>query len=209
MSSSQDSRTSNTIASSSQAPCCRQEQVAFMAGLTQNFQGNNQQIPFDNVVTNNGGAYRSATGCFIVPAAGVYVFHVHILRCRSSGALYVHLMRNGDMICSATNQDTRFETTSMTAVLTLQRGDVVWVRLRQGIAYGHSPSHYSTFTGYSLQLSETIDTALAISQARYSVGAKYSLYKEPSGRLTPEAAAAFRSRGARGNMMSMMGGGND
>lgn len=195
--------TSTGSTMTSRTMCCHQEKVAFMAGLSRNFQGRNSGICFDHVITNHGGAYRSSSGCFVVPAAGCYVFHVHILRCRSSGPLYVHLMRNADIISSATNQDSRFETTSSTAVLQLRRGDVVWVRLRQGVAYGHSPSHYSTFSGYSVQLDEAVDVDAAFAQQRYKTGISYSLYKgATSNVLTEEAAARARSMS---NSMSMPG----
>ena len=57
------------------------------------------------------------TGSFTAPYDGTYTFHVHVLRCQNSGALFVHLMKNQDMVSSATNQDVRFETTSCTAIL--------------------------------------------------------------------------------------------
>ena len=59
-------------------------------------------------------------------------------------------MKNQEMISSGTNQDVRFETTACTAILELKAGDCIWVRLRQGAVYGHSPSHYSTFSGFRL-----------------------------------------------------------
>ena len=52
-------------------------------------------------------------------------------------------MRNQEMVSSGTNQDVRFETTSCTAVLILKKGDCIWVRLRQGHVYGHSPRNCS------------------------------------------------------------------
>ena len=59
-------------------------------------------------------------------------------------------MKNQDIISSGTNQDVRFETTACTAILELKAGDCIWVRLRQGAVYGHSPSHYSTFSGFRM-----------------------------------------------------------
>ena len=158
--------------------CCRTAVVAFMAGLNRNVNGVNNALVFDDIVTNEGNAYRSNTGCFIAPAAGVYSFHVHVLRCRSSGALFVHLMKNNQIMSSGTNQDTRFETTSTSAVLVLRRGDVVWVRLRQGIAYGHA-AHYTTFSGFSVRLDEAIDGTSAYVQARGNLPTlSYPLYRK-------------------------------
>merc|ERR1711876_31455 len=138
--------------------CKPTQQVAFFAGLSNNCNARGEAIPFDAVMTNQcegcdgdaatEGAYSGDTGSFTAPYDGTYTFHVHVLRCQNSGALFVHLMKNQDMVSSATNQDVRFETTSCTAILELKAGDCIWVRLRQGAVYGHSPSHYSTFSGF-------------------------------------------------------------
>lgn len=94
----------------------------------------------------------------------------------------MHLMRNKEMISSGTNQDVRFETTSTSAVLQLRKGDVMWVRLRQGTVYGHTPSHYSTFSGYAVSLDEAVDSS-AISWPRADA-VSYSLRKPRSKYLT-------------------------
>lgn len=135
--------------------CSPQAQVSFMAALSQNFIERGDAITFDTVLTNqneagNQPAYDQETGSFNAPVDGTYIFHVNVLRCQNSGPLFVHLMRNQEMVSSGTNQDVRFETTSCTAVLILKKGDCIWVRLRQGHVYGHSPSHYSTFSGFML-----------------------------------------------------------
>ena len=165
-------------ASTGTSNCCRNEVVAFMAGLTRNVNGVNQALAFDNVLTNEGRAYRSSTGCFIAPASGIYVFHTHVLRCKNSGGLYMHIMKNNQIVSSGTNQDTRFETTSASSVLALRRGDVVWVRLRQGIAYGHA-AHYTSFSGFSLRVDEMIDADTAFNQARTHLPSlSYPLYRK-------------------------------
>ena len=153
------------VGTSKNTNCCNMKTIAFMAGLTQNVQGINQALHFDDVLSNEGGAYQSSTGSFIAPSGGLYVFHVHVLRCRSSGCLYVHLMKNDVIISSGTNQDNRFETTSTSAVMTLRRNDVVWVRLRQGVAYGHS-AHYTSFSGFSLRLDDASNANAVLPQLR-------------------------------------------
>ena len=65
------------------------------------------------------------------------------------------------MVASGTNQDVRFETTSCTAVLILKKGDCIWVRLRQGHVYGHSPRNCSTESAVSLEdLIKDIESSL-------------------------------------------------
>ena len=65
-------------------PCESFIQVAFMAGLSENFNHRNNSITFDKVITNvntvhNNGAYDETTGYFTVPIAGIYAFHAHVL----------------------------------------------------------------------------------------------------------------------------------
>ena len=57
-------------------------------------------------------------------------------------------MKNQEIVASGTNQDEKFETTSTSAILELEAGDRICVSLRQGWMYGHSPSHYSSFSGF-------------------------------------------------------------
>jgi len=141
--------------------CSPQHQVNFMAALSKIYQQKGDVamkdwkrkcIPFDKVVSNqnsNGlGAYDNETGHFTAQVDGTYVFHVHVLRAQNSGPLFIHLMKNQEMVASGTNQDVKFETTSCSALLQLEAGDRICVSLRQGTMYGHSPSHYSTFSGF-------------------------------------------------------------
>ena len=182
---------SNLHATDMRPNCCRNRVVAFMAGLSRNVQGVDEELPFDHVVINEPPSYSPTTGRFIAPAAGVYVFHVHVLRCRSSGCLYIHLMKNEKIISSGTNQDNRFETTSTSAVIQLNRGDVVWVRLRQGVAYGHE-AHYTSFSGYSLYLTEEIDVQTANHLARsHSLRLTGSRYARRSRSLSLQALNSF------------------
>ena len=65
-------------------PCESFVQVAFMAGLSENFNHRNNSITFDKVITNvntvhNNGAYDQTTGYLTVPIAGIYAFHAHVL----------------------------------------------------------------------------------------------------------------------------------
>ncbi|CAG5108345.1 Oidioi.mRNA.OKI2018_I69.chr1.g3751.t1.cds [Oikopleura dioica] len=124
-------------------------QVSFMACLSKSFVERDDAILFDDIVTNQNDeqadepAYNPTTGRFIAPANGTY-------RVENSGPLFVHLMRNEDIVASGTNHDDKFETTSCNAVLILKKGEIIWVRLKHGIVFGGSPSHYSAFSGFML-----------------------------------------------------------
>ena len=55
--------------------------VAFKAQLLHNGLNlsGSADIVFDSVIFNNGNAYDNHTGCFIVPSAGFYEFHVQLV----------------------------------------------------------------------------------------------------------------------------------
>ena len=68
--------------------CSPQQQIAFFAGLSENFNARGETIIFDTVVTNQcfgcegeaaQGAYDEETGKFIAPIDGTYFFHVNVL----------------------------------------------------------------------------------------------------------------------------------
>lgn len=122
----------------------------FFSGLSSNFRGANSVIKYDTVMNNDGAGYNIDTGCFVAPNDGVYFFQTNALRCQNSGQMYIHIMHNSNIVSSTSNLDENFESASASVVISLLRGDVVWIKLRVGQVYGHSPSHYTNFMGYCI-----------------------------------------------------------
>ena len=123
--------------------------VNFYAALSQNFKASNERIKYDIVLNNHGNSYNATTGLFLAPTNGIYFFQTNSLRYRSD-QLYIHIMHNKAMVSSAANLDKNFESVSASVILELKKGDRVWVKLRVGQVYGHSPSNYSNFMGYRI-----------------------------------------------------------
>jgi hypothetical protein len=122
--------------------------INFFAGLSTNFRGHSDRIKYDSVLNNDGNGYKTKTGCFVAPTDGVYFFMTTALRCQKSGHLYIHIMKNEDIVASTSNMDDTFESVSSSCFLELKANDIIWVKLRVGQVYGHSPSHYTNFMGY-------------------------------------------------------------
>jgi hypothetical protein len=139
-----DSKSISTICRKSAKPT----KINFFAGLSTNYRGANSAIKYDTTMANDGNGYSASTGCFVAPVDGVYFIQTNALRCQNSGQLYIHIMHNSEIVSSTSNLDETFESVSASVVLNLAKGDVVWVKLRIGQVYGHSPSHYTNFMGY-------------------------------------------------------------
>ncbi|KAL4225812.1 hypothetical protein ACF0H5_013802 [Mactra antiquata] len=109
--------------------------------------GSDQQIPFQNVITNVGNGYNKYSGDFRVPVSGVYVFsatitphtgqHGHfyyVVNGRAESYFYSHYGS------SATQQ----------VVLNLNAGDTIAVHASDA-GYRIEGSGYSSFSGFLLQ----------------------------------------------------------
>jgi len=128
--------------------------IAFLATLTDHAEhlGVNQNIKFDNLITNIGDTYNSHGGVFIAPISGIYVFSTSIMSMGGTNS-YFALLRNGSIITNMFYRGdalTAVDTTSVTVVLELSKGDDISVINKSSdiTVHGH---HYSIFTGFLLQ----------------------------------------------------------
>ncbi|XP_060077127.1 complement C1q-like protein 2 [Ylistrum balloti] len=110
--------------------------------------GQHQVIEFDNVITNVGGGYDPRHGHFTASVAGVYSFTSTVLLVSAvDHQFHISIVKNGvdvGYLFSATN----FDKGTRTCVLSLNVGDMVWVRN----FINNSPTihgvGYSTFSGF-------------------------------------------------------------
>ncbi|XP_032893598.1 caprin-2 isoform X1 [Amblyraja radiata] len=134
-------------------PLPQQMRVAFSTARTSNFAPGSldQPIIFDLLLNNLGETFDFQLGRFTCPVNGTYVFIFHMLKLAVNVPLYVNLMKNDEVLCSAYANDGApdHETASNHAVLQLIHGDQIWLRLHRGAIYGSSWK-YSTFSGYLL-----------------------------------------------------------
>ena len=136
-----------------------------MVQLVQNFRQQNVPIPFDVESVNIGKAMNLKTGKFTAPRAGTYFFSftgwVYFPPVPLKDDFNVYLYLNGkEIIRGHVNEMTNnkqvfgelMETFAMSATLTLQPGDQIWLM----VVYS-SPnlvlagSNVTTFTGFMLQ----------------------------------------------------------
>lgn len=125
--------------------------VAFFVGLSENVGPVADQadvnIIFDRVVTNIGGAYSVETGRFTSPVNATYQFNV-IISAQGKQRAAVMLVKNGAMIATVWAESIPFwATASNVAILSLDRGDQVWLLLLNRASHLHGYM-YTTFSGF-------------------------------------------------------------
>ncbi|XP_073685545.1 cerebellin 17 [Garra rufa] len=131
-----------------------QAKVAFSADLGMRGdlgpQSTEITLTFNNIFTNIGNNYNPATGLFTAPVKGAYYFRFTVCGVQSKQSLGASLHKNGQKIVSVgqwRNHD-QHRYGSNGAVLQLEVGDVVCMKLLPGYTIYDSPDNLSTFSGF-------------------------------------------------------------
>ncbi|XP_071758448.1 complement C1q-like protein 2 [Centroberyx gerrardi] len=126
--------------------------IAFYVGLKNPHEGY-EVLKFDDVITNLGNQYDPSTGKFTCHVSGIYFFTYHVLMRGGDGtSMWADLCKNGQVRASAIAQDAdqNYDYASNSAVLHLDSGDEIYVKLDGGKAHGGNNNKYSTFSGFIL-----------------------------------------------------------
>ncbi|CAL8323363.1 unnamed protein product [Arctogadus glacialis] len=124
--------------------------IAFYAALKKQHEGY-EVLKFDDVVTNLGNHYDPSTGKFTCSIPGIYFFVYHVLMRGGDGtSMWADLVKNNRVRASAIAQDAdqNYDYASNSAVLHLEPGDEVYVKLDGGKAHGGNNNKYSTYSGF-------------------------------------------------------------
>ncbi|XP_076080424.1 heavy metal-binding protein HIP-like [Mytilus galloprovincialis] len=123
--------------------------VAFHARLTNSITlGSTQTVIFDHVITNIGKAYNQHTGHFTAPSNGIYFFACTFLQ--YGVRLHLQMVQNSSEISKGYAQRGDAASGSMSAVIYLNKGDVVKVRHYPGQESQTIHGDWSYFMGYLL-----------------------------------------------------------
>lgn len=108
---------------------------------------NSGTLVFPVVITNVGNGYNPSTGVFTAPTAGKYVFFVNV-QSYNAQSIYADVVLNGVTKVRTMAYSDIYDAGPNLVVLTLQKGDSVWIKHHHGIGYQGGP--ITTFSGFLL-----------------------------------------------------------
>ncbi|XP_062601065.1 uncharacterized protein LOC134262711 [Saccostrea cucullata] len=129
--------------------------IAFYAYMTGDSiePGASRSLIFDKIITNAGNGYHNATGAFIAPRTGFYVFSWS-MRLVNSAYHQAELVHNHNVMGVAyLYAPTGDHTVSGTVVIHVNQGDDVFIRTQSGANSGNiesGPGGRTSFSGWKL-----------------------------------------------------------
>ncbi|XP_060063272.1 C1q-related factor-like [Ylistrum balloti] len=126
--------------------------IAFSAGLTNGTELHvTTNMTYDRVFVNSGNGYNNSTGVFTAPLGGTYVFMYHALS-QANQQLWLDIYHNSDYIATGyAHAKNDYASSSNSVVLTIARGDAVYIRARgDNFVYGQPDEVFATFSGFNL-----------------------------------------------------------
>ena len=112
-------------------------------------------VIFNEIITNQGGAYSKSTGIFTCPTEGVYAFTwTHLIH--AGNYCHAYLYKNGAQqnldahsnLQGMSSTSVVYTMASMSGTLHLSRGDHVWIHSTHCESFMNTP--YNSFSGWKL-----------------------------------------------------------
>uniref|UniRef100_A0A8C6SWM8 C1q domain-containing protein n=1 Tax=Neogobius melanostomus TaxID=47308 RepID=A0A8C6SWM8_9GOBI len=106
-------------------------------------------IKYKKVLTNVGGGYSADTGEFTAPLKGTYVFSFVV---HTTNNTFTSLMKNSEALVYGHDKSVteKWDSTTGVAVVTLEVGDRVWVKLQPRFRFSAFRGFFNTFSGFLL-----------------------------------------------------------
>lgn len=97
------------------------------------------------MLTNIGNGYDKWSGHFTAPIKGLYVFSCTVMAFNEH-YIAVFMVKNGHVMAYAHSNPSAWESGTISVVLTMEKGDKVWIRRNHGARLIHG--NYNLFSGY-------------------------------------------------------------
>ncbi|XP_062613748.1 complement C1q-like protein 2 [Saccostrea cucullata] len=128
----------------------KSKKVAFSATVSSSSSSwNSGTLVFPSVISNEGNGYNPSNGMFTAPTAGMYVFFVNV-QSYHANTIYVDIVLNGSTkvrtLANGGSGSDYYDAGPNMVVLTIQKGDAVWIRHFSGSGYYDGP--VTTFSGF-------------------------------------------------------------
>ena len=107
------------------------------------------KIPWNFIITNQGGGYQVGLGEFHCPKDGLYYFVINVMTANVRAD--VQLMLDISVISTTLEHSSPNGSSSISAVVKCEREQKVWARCRPSVTcqvYGYSQYRFTTFSGF-------------------------------------------------------------
>ena len=126
--------------------------IGFNVALNKNQANAPATIEFGDIVSHYGNCWNSATNTFIAPITGLYSFHLNIMNYNDRKTAWAKIMHeNKELQRAYTHGHGIHHTGSASAVVKVNKGEHVYVRLMQGTIHSGPSYHWSSFVGFLVQ----------------------------------------------------------
>lgn len=129
--------------------------VGFTASMTtSDTSTTSRRLVFPKVIINEGHGYNPSDGVFTAPVGGLFVFYSS-LGSYGTEAYVCDMVLNGNVkvrLYTNANSNTPYQSASNMAVVRLQEGDRIWMKMATGNRIYSDSSSISTFTGYLIHI---------------------------------------------------------
>ncbi|XP_071957233.1 uncharacterized protein [Antedon mediterranea] len=125
---------------------------AFSVALNNNIVANDGDmvIIWEHEFSNIGGDFDMETGVFNVTVSGSYFFTFHVSKTSRQTYPHVQLVKNGENVISAIDYgpNDSDDSSGNSVILTLRKGDVIWMVLHGERELSSNPYKFTTFSGF-------------------------------------------------------------
>ena len=126
--------------------------IGFTVALTKDQSNGPATIEFGLIIGHYGNCWNNATNTFIAPITGLYAFHVTFMNNSEKKTTWVKLMHENKEVHRAYVQgDGKYQTSTASAVVIVNKGEHVYARLMAGTIHSDSGYHWTNFVGFLVQ----------------------------------------------------------